>query len=343
MQQGDLCLVTGGSGYLATWIEKYLLEGGYRVRATVRSLQDTEKLQALRSLLPGVEFVEADLRHENGWQAAVEGCKWIFHVASPQAVKEETDCVGGAVAGTEHVLNAVFASNTVKKVVVTSSEAAVAYGHPRSQTEISEDDWTDTKVVKQDYMRSKTLAERAAWAIANDQAQNPRGVPLSTICPGLILGPTLVPWGRYSLKSLKDIADGTTPVLPDMTLHVVDVRDCARMHIALMADPGTDGHRHLSFGAVGKYADMGRYVKEQYPNSNLKPTTWVMPNVLMWILKFVSAEVGGIYSRIGVHFQYHTKYPNVYKYEYTSYPEMVHASMESMISHKWIVVQPQTK
>jgi len=344
MQKGDLCLVTGGSGYLATWIEKYLLEGGYRVRATVRSLHDTEKLQTLQSLLPGVEFVEADLRHENGWQAAAEGCQWIFHVASPQAVKEESDRTGGAVAGTQHVLHAAFTSPTVKKVVVTSSEGAVAYGHPRSKTEISEDDWTDTEVVKkQDYMMSKTLAERAAWDTARDPAQNPRGVPLSTVCPGLILGPSLVPWGRYSLKSLKDIADGTTPVLPDMTLHVVDVRDCARMHIAIMADPGTDGHRHLSFAAVGKYADLGRYVQEQYPNANLKTTTRVMPNALMWVLKFVSADVAAIYSRVGVHFPYNTKYPNVYKYEYTSYSEMVHASMESMIAHQWIVLQPGTK
>lgn len=343
MQEGDLCLVTGGSGYLATWIEKYLLEGGYRVRATVRSLKDTEKLETLQSLLPGAEFMEADLRKEDGWQAAVDGCKWIFHVATPQAVKEETDRVGGAVAGTKFILSATFKSSTVKKVVVTSSEAAVAYGHPRSKTEINEDDWTNTEIVKEDYLRSKALAERAAWAMANDPAQNPNNVPLATMCPGLILGPSLVPWGRYSLKSLKDIAEGTTAVLPDMTLHVCDVRDCARMHIAVMDNPATNGHRHLAFGAVGKYADMGRYVKEQYPDMGLKPTTRLVPNPVMWVLRFVSSDVAGIYSRIGIHFPYTSKYPDVYTYQYTSYSDIVHASMESMIQHKWIVPKPAKK
>jgi dihydroflavonol-4-reductase len=320
MQQGDLCLVPGGSGFLATWIEKYLIEAGYRVRGTVRSLKDTEKLQTLQALLPGVEFVEADLSNEDCWAAAVEDCKWIFHVATPQAVKEETDRVGGAVAG-----------------------AAVAYGHPRTKTEISEDDWTDTEVVHEDYLRSKALAEQAAWAIARDPALNPRNVPLSTVCPSLILGPSLVPWGRYSLKLLKDIADGTQPVLPDMTLHVVDVRDCARMHIAVMNSGVTDRHRHFSFGAVGKTVDLGLLVREQYKGQGLKPTTRVMPNALMWLLRFVSQDVAGIYSRIGVHFPYTTRYPGVYAYEYTSLPDMVHTSMESMIDHKWIVLQPQKK
>ncbi|KAG0562527.1 hypothetical protein KC19_9G153400 [Ceratodon purpureus] len=344
MQQGDLCLVTGGSGFLATWIEKYLLEDGYRVRGTVRSLKDTEKLQTLQALLPGAEFVEADLRNADGWAAAVQGCKWVFHVATPQAVKGETDRVGGAVAGTKYILEAALKTSTVQKVVVTSSEAAVAYGHPRTKTEISEDDWTDTEVVREDYMRSKPLAERAAWAIANDPAQNPNKVPLSTVCPGLILGPSLVPWGRYSLQLLKDIAEGTQPVLPDMTLHVVDVRDCARMHITIMNADATDGHRHLSFGAVGKMVDLGLLVREQYQGQGLKPTTRLLPKALACVLRFVSQDVAAIYSRIGVHIPYTTRYPDVYAYQYTSLPDMVHSSMQSMLEHSWIVLQPdQTK
>lgn len=342
MQPGDLCLVTGGSGYLATWIEKYLLEGGYRVRATVRSLKDTEKLETLRALLPGVEFVEADLREESGWQDAVDGCKWVFHVASPQAVAGESNRVAGAVTGTRYLLAAAFhsAGNTVKKVVVTSSEAAVAYGHPRSQTHIDEDDWTDTNVVTNDYLSSKTLAERAAWDMARDSTQNPRGVPVSTVCPGFILGPTLVPWGRYSLQTLRDIAQGTMPVLPDMTLHVVDVRDCARMHIAIMANPATDGHRHLSFGAVGKMVDLGLIVRSQYGSQGFKPSTFVMPNAIMGLLKFVMSDIASIHSRIGMHFPYATKYPDVFTYNFTSLPDMVHASMESMIENEWIQSPP---
>src|SRR5262245_6567686 len=104
VKEGDLCLVTGASGYLGSWTAKYLLEQGFRVRGTVRSLDDKARNETLRQLLPGIELVAADLREEEGWGAAVSGVKWVFHVASPQAVKSERDRTGGAVSGTRFVL-----------------------------------------------------------------------------------------------------------------------------------------------------------------------------------------------------------------------------------------------
>lgn len=91
MQKGDLCLITGISGYLASWIAKFLLEEGFQVRGTVRSVKNAEQQAKLRDLLPGAEYVEADLRSEQGWDKAVEGVKWVFHVATPQAVATETE------------------------------------------------------------------------------------------------------------------------------------------------------------------------------------------------------------------------------------------------------------
>src|SRR5262245_5729220 len=121
MKEGDLCLVTGASGYLASWIARYLLEQGYRVRGTVRNMQDRQRNEALQRMLPGIELVAADLRHEAGWRAAVAGVQWVFHVASPQAVKSERDRTGGALSGTRHLLAAAFAEPSVRKIVVTSS------------------------------------------------------------------------------------------------------------------------------------------------------------------------------------------------------------------------------
>src|SRR5260221_14787167 len=95
MQPEDLCLVTGITGYVASWIGKDLLEQGYRVRRTVRNLTDEEKIHKMRELLPGAEFVEADLRSKAGWEKAGDGCRWVFPVARPQAVASETDRTGG--------------------------------------------------------------------------------------------------------------------------------------------------------------------------------------------------------------------------------------------------------
>ncbi len=239
MQPGDLCLVTGVSGHLASRIAKDLLEGGFRVRGTVRNLKDSDKVRTMRSLLPGIDLVEVDLRSPVGWPEAAEECRWIFRVASPQGVSSETDRTGAAVRGTEHLMRAALGAASVEKIVLTSSEAAVAYGHPRSKQRFDEDDWTNPKgpAGANDYFRSKTLAEKLAWDLVSDPTLNSNGIALSTINPGLILGPTLVPWGRFSLEMLKTIAESGMPLIPDMVTHIVDVRDCARMHIALMGIP----------------------------------------------------------------------------------------------------------
>src|SRR5258707_8166001 len=108
MQRNDLCLITGVSGYLASWIAKGLLEEGFRVRGTLRSLADEPKVSTMRGLLPGIELVSADLRLPAGWAEAVAGCPWIFHVASPQAVPSEKDRTEGATQGTAYLMRAAL-------------------------------------------------------------------------------------------------------------------------------------------------------------------------------------------------------------------------------------------
>ncbi len=333
MQPEDLCLVTGITGYVASWIGKDLLEQGYRVRGTVRNLTDEEKIHKMRELLPGAEFVEADLRSKAGWEKAVDGCRWVFHVASPQAVASETDRTGGATSGTQYVLTAAFASGTVEKVVVTSSEAAVAYNLPASQSRFTEDDWTKAEGAG-DYFRSKTLAEKLAWDLANDETHNPHHVALSTINPCMILGPSLVPWVRYSHETIKNIAEGKTPMSPDMSNYFVDVRDCAAMHIAIMNDQSTDGHRHLCYSVKGRTVDLATTIRDNYASRGFSPGTRTYPKFLLWILKFFSADVASIYPLLGKETLRETKYPEVYHYHYTDFSQMVRDTMDDLLEKK---------
>ena len=338
MREGDLCLVTGASGYLASWIVKALLEAGFRVRGTVRRLDDVTKTSTLQALFPTLELVEADLRQSTGWAEAVAGCRWVFHVASPQAVPSEAERTAGAIHGTEHLLRAAFAEATVEKVVLTSSEAAIAYGHPRSRTRFTEDDWSvvENLTGPDDYLLSKTLAERRAWELAADRAANPRNVPLSVINPGFIAGPSLVPWGRFSLDMLKQIAEGRMPIFPDLVAHMVDVRDCAAMHLAVMNQPATDGHRHFCFALTAPMADWATRIRTLYSKQGFAPKTRVLPTSLAWVLKFFDRRLAGIYGKLGHEERYDTLYPDVYRYRYTDADALTRASMDSMLEHGWL-------
>ncbi len=333
--------MTGVSGYLGSWIAKDLIDQGFRVRGTIRSLADESRVATLRSLLPGIELVEADLRSAAGWPEAVGGSRWVFHVASPQAVATETDRTGGATQGTEYLMRAALAADSVQKIVLTSSEAAIAYGHQSSKQHFTEDDWTvlDSPAGRYDYMRSKTLAEKLAWDLAGDPAVNKRGVPLSVINPSFVAGPSLVPWGRFSLDMLKTIAEGRMPLFPDMVNHVVDVRDCAKMHIALMDNTATDGHRHFSFGATGKMVDMARVIRDNYADIGLSPKTWVIPKILASVLNRTSKDFAVLYSKLGHPNFYETKWPGIYHYTHTDTAEIIKSSIDSMLQHGWIKPQ----
>jgi dihydroflavonol-4-reductase len=341
MQKGDLCLVTGITGYLASRIGKYLVDEGYQVRGTVRSLKNVERMEKMGELLPGVEFVEADLQIEEGWTDATEGCKWVFHVASPQAVKSETDLVGSATKGTKYVMNAAFKTGTVKKIVITSSEAAMVFGHPSSKIKFNEDDWTNLNDGIADYYRSKTLAEKLAWDLVRDKTRNPNGVELSTVNPGIILGPSLLPWIRFSGENVKNIAEGKLPMLPDIVLHFVDVRDCARMHIAIMNDKNTNGNRHLSFSAKGRFVDIATVIRDNYSELGFAPSIRVAPKMLMWPIKFFVKDVASVYPLLGKDTIYISNYPNVYKYKYTKISEIIRDTMDNLIENK--LIKPLTK
>ncbi|TDW61016.1 NAD-dependent epimerase/dehydratase family protein [Kribbella pratensis] len=243
-----MILVTGGSGYLATHLIARLLRDGQEVRTTVRST--TARSAEVRAAVrrggaddSGLEIVEADLMSDDGWSAAVAGCSEVHHVASPIPLTQPEDpdeLIIPAREGTLRVLRAARDAGA-RRVVVTSSFAAVGYT-PKPSAEFTEDDWTDPATPGlAPYPRSKAIAERAAWELMRGA-----DTELVVVNPTAIFGPTLTTDLRSSTQLIKLMLDGTMTVAPRARFGVVDVRDVADLHVRAMAEPDAAGKRFLA-------------------------------------------------------------------------------------------------
>ncbi|AYG03488.1 SDR family oxidoreductase [Gryllotalpicola protaetiae] len=241
----DLVLVTGGTGYLGAHVVKAALDAGYRVRTTVRSLARADGLRAAvgaRSDTP-LEFALADLQSDDGWGEAVAGVDYVLHVASPYPAgqpRDENELIAPAREGTLRVLRAALAAG-VKRVVITSSFAAIGYGHGDHPEPYTEEDWTDVAAPGVTaYQKSKTLAERAAWEFA---AEHPE-LEVVSVNPVGIFGPPLGAADGTSVFILRTVQ--RSPIVPDMKFGVVDVRDVAALELAAMTSADAAGERFLA-------------------------------------------------------------------------------------------------
>lgn len=241
-------LVTGGNGYLGTQVIAALLRAGKEVRTTVRSADsESEIREAMRRAgadAAGLEVVVADLTSDDGWRRAAAGAEEVHHVASPipPAQPEDPDeLIIPAREGTLRVLRAAREAG-VRRVVLTSSFAAVGYT-PKPVRDYTEADWTDPDDPGlPPYPRSKAIAERAAW---DDLDRHPGEMELVVLNPTFIIGPTLVTMLRSSLVAVKAIAEGTMPALPRQRFGVADVRDVADAHLKAAATPEAANKRYL--------------------------------------------------------------------------------------------------
>jgi dihydroflavonol-4-reductase len=241
--------VTGASGFIASHIVRALLARGYRVRGTVRNPGRHEDLKYLTDL-PGaaerLELVAGDLQDARGWDVAVTGCEVVMHTASPYVINvkdPQRDLVDPAVQGTRYVLEACRRAG-VRRVVLTSSMAAIT-DEPDSSQVLTEADWnTKSTNERNPYYLSKTLAEREAWSIINEEKA---GFELVVINPFMVIGPSLSPSENTSTQIFVDLAKGVYPGIFALTWGFVDVRDVAEAHIRAMETSGASG-RYLCAG-----------------------------------------------------------------------------------------------
>ena len=230
-------LVTGGSGFIGSRSILQLLAAGHQVRTTVRSLNRQPDVRAMLKqggAEPGdrLSFVAADLENDKGWPEAVAGCDFVLHVASPfpaNIPKREDELIVPAREGALRVLRAARAAG-VKRVVLTSSFAAIGYGRPPQAAPFNETDWTDLNAVGLGaYAKSKTIAERAAWDFIAREGEN---LELSVVNPVGVFGPVLGPDYSTSILLVQRLMNGDIPGVPRLCFGVVDVRDVADLQSA---------------------------------------------------------------------------------------------------------------
>jgi len=277
----QLVLVTGGSGFIGAHCIRRLHEDGYRVRTTVRSRSREPEVRAMAGDGP-LEVVEADLTSDAGWAEAAAGCDYVLHVASPFPLgqpKHEDDLIVPARDGALRVLRAARDAG-VRRVVLTSSFAAIGYGHGHPDTVYDETSWTDVEGAGVGaYAKSKTIAERAAWDFVDADGGTPE---LAVVNPVAVLGPLLSPDLSTSIELVKRLIDGSMPGTPKVAYGLVDVRDVADLHVRAMAAPEAAGERFIALGEDFRWiSEMGEWLREAFPARARKIPRRELPNLLV--------------------------------------------------------------
>lgn len=303
-------MVTGATGYVAGWLVKRLLEDGMTVHACVRNPDDSDKLQYLDAVAaeaPGtIRYFRADLLDKGSYDEAMQDSAVVFHTASPFTLTvndPQTELIEPAVQGTRNVLEAANRTASVRRVVVTSSMAAI-YGdivdirHTKNG-KFTEDDWnTTSSLTHSPYSYSKTLAEREAWRIAEAQDR----WTLVTINPSFVVGPGISPFASSgTFEVFRHFGDGTMKMgIPDLYLAAVDVRDVATAHYAAAFTPGAKG-RYITSGHNTSLLAMAKILRKHFGNAYPLPRR-TLPKALVWLVgplldkslsrTFVSRNVG---------------------------------------------------
>jgi nucleoside-diphosphate-sugar epimerase len=281
---GQTVLVTGGSGFLGGWCVIELLRRGYTVRTTVRSLSREDQVRAAvgSELDPGdrLTVLAADLLNDEGWPEAVAGCDYVLHVASPFPPKQPKDpdeLIVPAREGTLRVLGASLDAG-VKRVVVTSSVAAIRLGEGTAARPLDEKDWTNPDSPGlTPYVRSKTIAEQAAWAMVRERGEEER---LAVVNPGAIIGPVLNDDLSYSLQAVERLLKGT-PGVPKLGFSLVDVRDVADLELRAMTSPEAGGERFIAATQFLWMGEIGAVLRDRLGEAASKVPTRTVPNLLV--------------------------------------------------------------
>jgi nucleoside-diphosphate-sugar epimerase len=302
---GETVLVTGGSGFIGAYCILQLLNAGYRVRTTVRSLTREGEVRAMLKVggaVPGeaISFAAADLNSDAGWPAAVAGCTFVLHVASPfpaGAPKHEDELIVPARDGALRVLRAARDAG-VKRLVLTSSFAAVGYGRAPMHRRFSETDWTDPTGRRLGaYVKSKTLAESAAWDFI---ARDGGALELAVVNPVVVFGPVLGPDFSTSVHLLRLLMDGRMPRCPRLSFGIVDVRDVADLHLRAMIDPAAKGERFLAVaGESLSIQEISLLLRARMGRAAARAPTKVIPDWMVRLASLFSPALAQVVSELG--------------------------------------------
>lgn len=301
-------LVTGGAGYMASWLVKYLLEDGYKVRVTVRKLDAEDRYRHLLKISErakgSLELFEADLIDPEAFKTCMSGCNIVFHTASPfksEGIKNpQKELINPSLEGTRNVLNAVNKAHSVKKVIFTSAISAI-YGDATdskgSGDAFTEADWNKSSNLKyQPLGFAKTVAEREAWKIHDQQSR----WKMATLNPAMCIGPSLTPYSKSgSFDFIRHLADGTFESgVPDLEQGFVDVRDVAQAHIFAAQDEFATG-RFMLIHEVKSMLDISRLLRKQFGEEFRFPNKLLSSRMLYFFgftkgfsRKFVMENIG---------------------------------------------------
>ncbi|KAI7982831.1 Cinnamoyl-CoA reductase 1 [Camellia lanceoleosa] len=270
---GKTVCVTGGSGFIASWLVKLLLQRGYTVRASVRDPSDPKKTEHLLELDGAKErlhLFKGNLLEEGSFDSMVNGCDGVFHTASPcflTTSDPQKELIDPALKGTLNVLGSCAKSPTVKRVVLTSSTAAVeCIGRPRTPNEITDETWfSDPEFCKENklwYHLSKTLAEDAAWKFAKEKC-----IDMVVINPSMVIGPLLQPTLNASSASILELINGSQ-TYPNVSYGWINVKDVANAHIQAYEIPSASG-RYCLVERIAHYSEVVKILHELYPSFQL--------------------------------------------------------------------------
>jgi nucleoside-diphosphate-sugar epimerase len=282
-------LVTGGSGFVASHVILQLLSSGHQVRTTVRSLNREESVRAMlrnegAHLVGQLSFFAADLARDEGWAAAVAGCDYVIHVASPMpavAPKTEEEVIIPARDGVLRVLRAARNAK-VKRVVLTSTCGAIYYGHPPQSAPFDETSWTNLDGEMSAYVRSKAIAERAAWDF---MAAGDGELELSVVNPSGIFGPVLGHDYSPSIDLIERLMNGGLGC-PQLYFGVVDVRDVADLHLRAMTHPAAKGERFIAVsGEAMSMMDIAKVLRARLGDAARRVPTRELPK---WMVRLAA-------------------------------------------------------
>ncbi len=309
IDQQKSILVTGGTGYIASWIIKILLEKGLDVRATVRDKSNIEKYKHLTDIAENssgkLTIFEADLLKMDSFEKGMKDCELVFHTASPFMISGIKDAkkqlIEPALNGTRNVLNSAKKNPSVKRIVLTASVVSMhgdAADMKKTENGIFTDkDWNTTSTeTHRPYSYSKTIAEKEAWKIAETQDQ----FDLVTVHPGFVLGPSLTKRkDSASIDFMISLLNGKLKTgVPDLTLGIVDIRDLAEVHFAAAFNPEAEG-RYIASAGSAKMLELASILQKKY-STKYKIPKMQLPKIMLYLFgplqgfswKYVSRNIG---------------------------------------------------